>query len=320
LLINLVFADSPYYWFLDRFSSSYTRKILVEAIQLLGDLWPYLVSGIILTTLIKFFFSRQQLASLFPKKQGFISIFIASLLGIISPLGSYVIIPLSAALYGVGIPLAPLMALMISSPLINPNLFLLTAGAFGIEMAILRTLSALILGVSAGYLTIWIMKKNIIKTGNILRTNSTFSLNDDSADRNRKPFSRFLIELYRMTIYISKFFFLAILLAAVIKIFINPNWMMRFFGDNNFLAVLITSGAGVPFYVCGGAAIPVVQQLAELGMSKGAVLAFFISGPVTRISNLIIVNFTFKSTILWLYLLTGIGGAFLFGLLYNLVR
>jgi len=265
------------------------------------------------------FFSRQKLAALFAKKQGHTSIIVASLLGIVSPLGSYVIIPLSAALYGIGVPLPPLMALMISSPLINPNLFILTAGALGIEMAILRTLSALILGILSGYLTVFMINMKIIKTGNVLRNDTTFIINDDSANKNRNTFSRFLVELYKITIYISKYFFLAILIAAVIKIFVNPDYIMRFFGDNNFLSVLITSGAGIPFYVCGGAAIPVVQQLAELGMSKGAVLAFFISGPVTRISNLILINFTFKRAILWNYLLIGIVGACVFGLLYNLV-
>ena len=122
-----------------------------------------------------------------------------------------------------------------------------------------------------------------------------------------------------MTIYICKYFFLAIIIAAVIKILVNPEYTIRFLGDNKFISVLITTGAGIPFYVCGGAAIPVVQQLAELGMSKGAVLAFFISGPVTRISNLIVVNATFKSIILWLYLFVGISGAFIFGLIYNLI-
>jgi uncharacterized membrane protein YraQ (UPF0718 family) len=163
------------------------------------------------------------------------------------------------------------------------------------------------------------INKKIIKTENVLRNETTFIINDNSSNKNRNTFSRFLVELYRMTIYICKYFFLAILIAAVIKIFVNPNYIMRFFSNNNFLSVLITSGAGIPFYVCGGAAIPVVQQLAELGMSKGAVLAFFISGPVTRISNLILINLTFKRAILWNYLLIGIVGACVFGLLYNLV-
>jgi hypothetical protein len=41
------------YKFLDHFLASYTGKILIEALQLLGQFWPYLVGGIILSALIK---------------------------------------------------------------------------------------------------------------------------------------------------------------------------------------------------------------------------------------------------------------------------
>ena len=127
------------YGFLNHFEASYTKRILVEAIQLLGKLWPYLVLGIIATTLITIFVSKQQMVAFFSKRDYNTSIVIASLIGVISPFGSYIIIPMSAALLLTGVPLHVLMALMISSPLINPNLFLLTTGAMGIEMAILRS-------------------------------------------------------------------------------------------------------------------------------------------------------------------------------------
>ena len=61
-----------------------------------------------------------------------------------------------------------------------------------------------------------------------------------------------------------------------------------------------------------------VDQLAALGMSKGAVLAYFISGPVTKISNLVILQAAFKRTILIQYLAIGILGALIFGIIYNL--
>lgn len=318
LELNSNFLESIYYWFLDNFASSYTRRILIEALLLLGKLWPYLILGIIGTTLVKLFISKQKLATFFEKKRGHISIYAGAFLGVISPLGSYVIIPLSAALYATGIPLPALMALMVSSPLINPNLFIITAGAMGIEMALLRLLSAFLLGVCSGYLTLLMIKKDLIKNGTVLRYDSNLVMNIGPEDERKRTYSLFLKDLYKMSLYISKYFFLAILLAAVIKIFANPNLVIKLFGKSTFLSVLISTGAGVPFYVCGGAAIPVVQQLADLGMSKGAVLAFFISGPVTKISNLIVVSTVFKRIIFLLYLLVGIGGAVIFGLLYNL--
>ena len=86
------------------------------------------------------------------------------------------------------------------------------------------------------------------------------------------------------------------------------------------MSVVLSTAAGIPFYVCGGAAIPVVQQLADLGMSQGAVLAYFISGPVTKISNLVILQATFKSVILIQYLVIGLAGAVAFGICYNLLN
>ena len=322
-MITLAFLTSffgrVYYGFLDRFAGSYTRRILLEALDLLGMLWPYLVLGILMTTLVKFYLSRERLAGFFNERAGSISILLAALIGAASPLGSYVVIPLSAALLAAGVPLPPLMALMVASPLINPNLFLLTMGAMGWEMALARTVAAVLLGVLSGYFTQWFLQGTGSSPLLLLRDRRTFTLGLEEPNTKHRSPRDFFRELYRMTRYVSKYFFLAVLMAAAIKILINPGFILRLFGDNLFLSVVLTTAAGVPFYVCGGAAIPVVQSLAELGMSKGAVLAFFISGPVTKVSNLVILGAAFKSRLLAWYLLAGIGGALLLGMLYNLI-
>jgi uncharacterized protein len=307
-----------FYDFLNHFEASYTKKILVEAVQLLGQLWVYLVLGIILSTVIKTFVSKKQMANFFGVKKQHATIFIAALLGVISPLGSYVIIPMCAALFGIGVPLSVLMALMVSSPLINPYLFILTAGSMGMEIAILRVVSAFILGCVAGYSTLWLEKMQLLQPNTVLKDNKQFSMEQYSTLPNETTLSYFFLELYKMTKFVGKYFFLALIIAAVLKIAINPNLIVKLFDSNNLLSVMLATAAGVPFYACGGAAIPVVQELADMGMSKGAVLAFFISGPITKISNLVLIQATFKSTILIQYLTIGMIGALLFGILYNL--
>jgi len=309
---------SFFYEFLDHFDASYTKKILVEAFQLLGQLWPYLLMGILVSTVVKTFVSKEQMTRFFSSRRSGVSILLAAFIGALSPVGSYVIIPMSAALLGVGVPLPALMALMVSSPLINPNLFALTAGAMGVEMALLRALAAILLGSLAGYITLWLIRKKRLDPSNILCGEELFSMDHLPGSNTEKSLFGFLKELYGMTRYVSKYFFLAIILAAAIKIAANPEVIVKLFDSDNIFSVIISTGAGVPFYVCGGAAIPVVQQLAALGMSKGAVLAYFISGPVTKISNLVILQAAFKKSILIQYLAIGIGGALIFGLLYNL--
>ena len=317
--IDIVQFNSLFYRFLDHFEASYTNKILAEAIRLLGQLWPYLLLGILASTILKMYISKQRMADFFSRTNNHASILLAALIGTANPLGSYVIIPMSAALLGIGVPLPVLMALMVSSPLMNPNLFILTAGAMGLEMAILRTLSAFLLGSLAGYTALWMSKgERWYREGTVLR-DQTLSLNNFTGRGRERTFTGFLSELYKMSIFVGKYFFLAILLAAVIKIAVNPKYIVRLFDSDSFLSVALSTGAGVPFYVCGGAAIPVVQQLADLGMSKGAVLAFFISGPVTRISNLVLLQAAFRRTVLLHYLMIGILGAMFFGFLYNMI-
>jgi uncharacterized membrane protein YraQ (UPF0718 family) len=311
------YLKSFFYSFLNHYQGSYTKKVLEEALKLLGDLWPYLVLGIIATSLIKLYISKNKITQFFQNRTN-LSIILAALIGVISPLGSYVIIPLSAALFLMGVPLPVLMALLMSSPLINPVLFMLTAGAFGYEMAVLRLLSAFLLGIAAGYFTSWLINIKYIRAEAALNKGKYHNIASNNQSNNKPLVNRFGIEIYKMTIYISKYFFLGIFLAAAIKILVPPNLMIRLFRGNNFLSVLFSTGAGVPFYVCGGAAIPVVQQLADLGMNKGAVLAFFISGPVTRISNLVLVKSAFNSRVFLFYLSVSIFGAFLFGLIYSI--
>lgn len=308
-----------FYTFLDHFTASYTGRILTEALQLLGQLWLYVVLGILASTLLKVFVNRQRMAGFFSRRGHDLSILVAALIGMVSPLGSYVIIPMSAALLVTGVPLSVLMALMVASPLMNPNLFVLTAGALGPEMAVLRALSAFLLGTLAGYLCLWIEKKQLYNPARLIRDRRTFPLADPFPGGPAPGFGVFFHELYKMTLYIGKYFVLAILVAAAIKIAVNPKFIVRLFDSDNFLSVALSTAAGVPFYVCGGASIPVVQQLADLGMSKGAVLAFFISGPVSKVSNLVIIQASFRGIVLILYLTIGITGALVFGLVYNLV-
>jgi len=84
------------------------------------------------------------------------------------------------------------MALMVASPLMNPNLFVLTAGVMGLEMAILRTLASFILGAAAGYITGWYIKKYTVIPENFLRHRARFSVDQFSgktSERTVRPFS-----------------------------------------------------------------------------------------------------------------------------------
>lgn len=300
-------------YFPSLFHGTYTYRILVDSWALFMQLWLYLLIGIILTTLFQAFIDKQKLSD-WVKNNPHISIIGAASFGVISPLGTYVCIPLAGSLYSKGTPLGPLMAFLVASPILNPTIFLLTIGAFGYEMAFLRVLAGILLGVVAGYLFMFLGEK----VGSIpVPTEKENTTSNKTVSKTF--FQKFFSNFKGSTIYMSKYFSIAIVIAAAIKNLITTdqvNWLM---GSGSAMSVIFAAGAGIPLYSCGGAAIPVLYQLSEMGMTKGAILAFFISGPSTRISNLVIVNSVFNTRILSLYLGIVLGGAILLGFLYNLV-
>jgi uncharacterized membrane protein YraQ (UPF0718 family) len=304
-------ATSLYHSFLSRFYGSYTQRILWEIVVLLDKLWPYLLAGIAISTLLKFTLSKQWIAGFFrnyPKR----SIALAACLGVVSPLGSYVVIPLSASLFRIGVPFPVIIAFMVSSPLISPELFLMTVGAFGYPLALVRMASSLVLGLSAGALGLAFQK---VLPGPIKSGQPQF----EKEEGVPVTVALFVKSFFHTGRYIGKYFLLAIVLAAVIKVVIPFKWFEFLFGFHPFLVVLFSAGAGLPFYMCGGAAIPLVLRLSEMGLSQGAVLAFFISGPLTRISNLILVESAFNTRVLVYYLAIGFTGALILGLIFNFV-
>ena len=305
--INKIYLDVNWNDLYYRFLQSHTFRVLEQAWALLLQLLPYLLVSILLSTIIKQYTTADNLKRYISGKNVHLSIVIAALLGIVSPLGSYVVIPLAAALLVAGLPLAPVVTFMISSPLINPGLFLLTVGALGMELAVMRVLSAFVLGVTAGLITHHLLQpmESVVK-----------KLPDGDASKLIKK-RTFLNEALAYTKYISKYFFIGIFIAALTKVFIPVAWLSTMLGSNHVISIFAATLAGVPFYTCGGAELPVIQQLADLGADKGAILAYFISGPATKVATVVLILSVFKKQIVYLYFSVSIIGAILMGLLYH---
>lgn len=294
------------------FYMTYTYRIIVDAWALFLELLIYLVIGIIFTALFQAFINKQKLSA-YVARNPHLSIIGAASFGVISPLGTYICIPMAGSLYKKGTPLGPLMAFLVASPILNPTIFMLTLGAFGYEMAIVRLITGILLGAFAGYIFLFLGKK----VGQVKDDSDKVATKTTNSDK-KNYLQRFLKELKGATLYMLKYFGLAILIAAAIKNLITTEQVEWILGSGSVASVIFATGAGIPLYSCGGAAIPVLYQLSEMGMTQGAILAFFISGPSTRISNLVILGSVFNIRILSIYLSVVLIGAVASGLLYNL--
>jgi uncharacterized membrane protein YraQ (UPF0718 family) len=87
-----------------------------------------------------------------------VSILLATAVGAFSPFCSCTVIPLIAGLLIAGVPLAPVMAFWVASPTMDPEIFALSAGLLGWDLAVACLLATLALSLGAGYLTLALAK------------------------------------------------------------------------------------------------------------------------------------------------------------------
>jgi uncharacterized membrane protein YraQ (UPF0718 family) len=264
---------------------------------------PYLLISIILNVFAVRYFRNKKIQ--FSSRNEYIAIISASLIGLISPLPTYAAIPIGLSLMISGIPFSAVIAFILSSPLMNPTIFFLTATQISMEMAIARTVTAFILAIIGGLLTVKLFK-------HIYNADAPVPFIKKPSDRSVWS------DMYGNTKYIAKYFSIAILLSAAVKALVPPEMITRLLSGNAKISTLIAIGMGVPFYTCGGSAIPFIETLMELGMSKGATLAFFIAGPATKLETLYAYKSLLGMKVLIFYLSLTLIYSYIVGLLYSL--
>lgn len=265
---------------------------------------PYALISIALNVGVTRFFRGRRIA--FSKRNELLSIASAALVGLASPLPTYAAIPVGLSLLQGGIPFSAIMAFVVASPLMNPSVFFLTASQIGMEMALARTFTAFLLGMVAGIFT---MKLQALSLAADVKC---------PAYPQPGPPRPLTTDLYRNGVYVGKNFSIAILLSAAVKALVAPEAVSSLLGSNGTTGTLVAIGMGVPFYTCGGAAIPFMQTLMSLGMSKGATLAFFTAGPATKLETLYAFKSMLGSRVLAFYLLLTLGFSYAAGSVYSL--
>jgi len=292
-------------------------KVFEASVSLISELWFILVGAIILGSVISVFVPIKSLSEVCQSNKCLRAILYASLLGVVSPLGSYAVIPVFSALLANRIPLSPLMAFLITSPLISPIDFINTWGILGAKMALARLASAVLIGVGSGALFYYLEKKGVSfypephPVGSYAKT---LAMMKPALTGTR--WKAIGTSIWKTSKYSGKYFLLAIFLAGIANTFIPQDWIVRTLGGSNF-SVLLAAAMGLPLYMCGGGAIPLIWQLMQMGMDKGAALAFFIAGPATRIAPMVTVLLLVRQKAFCLYFLSSFIGAILFGFLYR---
>lgn len=278
---------------------------------------PIVIPGIVLAAWIIASGADIHIASAFEGRT-LRTVLAASLIGAITPVCGVTVLPLMAGLLAAGVPLAPIMAFWLSSPITDPAMLATTAATLGLSFAIGKTVAAFGLGVFGGAITglfaktPWAM--NALRDNRLARQLSAARCGGDqpfdpwvwrSAPRRRSFNRQFRATTRLILICLIPAFAAEYALNAAL----TPGALATYVGEDKWWAIPAAVFVGAPAYIDGYAALPLARGLIDNGMSKGAAMAFLVSGGVVSIWGAMAIAPVLKLKPFMLYLLLAVLGS-----------
>jgi uncharacterized membrane protein YraQ (UPF0718 family) len=302
-------------------------------------IWPYLLITIPLSVVIKLSGASKYITSVFSGNP-LVCVFLATVVGAFSPFCSCGVIPVIASLLIGGVPLAPVMSFWIASPSMDPEIFFLSRSVLGWDLAVWRLVATFIISLGSGVIThilvtSGILDNNALKirtvlqktssnevlTGSVVAGSSACTCESSSYEANNNlNFKSIAKEVANATLMVVKFMGIAFLLSAIIKFYIPSNSLEGLVTKDPSLQVLFAVLSGIPLYTTNITALPLAAGLIDLGLNKGAALAFLIAGATTTLPAMAAVYGLTKPRVFILYLAFATVGSLITGMLYNILN
>jgi hypothetical protein len=257
-------------------------------------------------------------------------------IGLVSPLCACGILPVAISLAMVGTPLAPLLALLVASPVMGPDAFVLTWRGLGGEWALLKLGGATLLGLSAGFITLLLEKQGYL-AGPQVRLKPIYNP-DGTLAPARTIGAAAGIRVRSMVIlprasrlhfildrtldaaqFTGKFLLLAIVLEAVIVTLVPPSWILGLVGADHLGSVVVAALVGLPLPVNQIPLIPILAGLLQRGMDPGAALTLLLAGPVTSIPATVALYGLFRPRVVLVFLTVSLSISILLGACWQLL-
>lgn len=306
---------------------AYTANVLMFVLWGLVAVAPIVFPGILLAAWIVASGADAHIAGVF---EGRIlrTVVIASLIGAVTPVCGVTVLPLMAGLLAAGVPLAPVMAFWLSSPITDPAMLATTAATLGLSFAMGKTLAAFGMGVFGGAITGLFAKKpwalEALRDNALARQLSAARCGEAQTfdpwvwrtEARRRSFStQFWATTRLILICLAPAFAAEYALNAAL----TPGALAAYVGEDQWWAIPAAVFVGAPAYIDGYAALPLTRGLIDNGMSKGAAMAFLISGGVVSIWGAMVLAPLLKLRPFLLYLLLAVLGSLAAGYAFEWV-
>ncbi|WP_221249332.1 permease [Desulfuromonas versatilis] len=300
----------------------------------IARMWWFFLLSIVLVGVIKGYKLDLQIRG-WVNRAGAWGIFLAVVVGMVSPLCACGILPIVISLALMGTPIAPLIALLATSPIMGPDALLLTWRGLGPEWAMLKLGGAAFIGLGAGFATQWLVNcgflaGELVRLRPVYREDGTLASAYEIGTANgiavrtmtvvpRAKRLRFIFDrTLDAGLFIGKYLLLAIVLEALIVTLVPISWITVLVGQKSLLSVLAAALIGLPLPTNQIPIIPILAGLLERGIDHGAAFTLLMAGPVSSIPAIIALWGMFHRRVVLSFLAVTLAGAVLLGWGYQL--
>ncbi|MBE0504058.1 MAG: permease [Desulfuromonadales bacterium] len=310
-------------------TSGLLQQMLAVIVDEITQMWWFFLLSILLVGIIKGYRLDMRIRNSV-NRHGMTGVVLAVLVGLVSPLCACGILPIVISLAMMGTPLAPILALLATSPTMSPDAFLLTWQGLGPDWAWLKLGGATLLGLGVGSLTLLLQRQGLL-TGNLLRFAPSYR--DDGTLASAYEIGReHNIPVKTMTIlprdqrwrfildrtldaglFTGKYLLLAIVLEAIIVTTLPMHWIVGLVGQKSFTSVSLAALVGIPLPLSQIPAIPILAGLLQKGMDHSAALTLLLAGPVTSLPAIIALTGLFKLRVMIFFIVSALGIAVILG-------
>ncbi|MDH3454323.1 MAG: permease [Desulfuromonadales bacterium] len=319
-------------------------NMLLELAKGIGEeflyILPYLALGVLFEAIIRTFKWHVKIRKALTH-YGILAIPMATLLGVASPLCACATLPLVISLLVAGLPLAPAMALLVTSPLMSPASFTMLSGMLGTSWALAVLVCAVLLGLFAGYATHFLRKKGFAEEDIFRKALPQGDFHDPDypveqlrcecgqqlshrVDRcTHNKLLVFLARFWEGSLKISKFVLIGLVVEVVALQLIPNGWITGLLEGEGIASIFILTLAAIPLHLpqvtaasmLFGFYLPDPGQ--AIPLAKGAGIAMLVGGPVTALPVMAVFISMFKPRVLILYIALCVGGTIALAMIFR---
>lgn len=303
--------------------------ILGTAAQALRGTLPFIVFAVLAIGALRACSAEGLVARAFEGRESRM-IIVAALAGGLAPFCSCEVIPFVAALLAAGTPLSAVMAFWLASPLMDPAMFLVTAGALGPDFALGKAAAAVGMGMAGGFAVRALAASALF--ADPLRPDGPAARRCCGSggpgpgttprwDFWRDPVRRtaFRTAVAENALFLGKWLALAYILEGMMIAHVPAEAVADLLGGDGPGPILLGALVGAPAYLNGYAAVPLVAGLMEQGMSPGAAMSFMLAGGVSCIPAAVAVWALVHTRVFAAYLVFALAGSFGAGMIWSAV-